>query len=79
MTCRSKTGPVVMLDLEEKHMPTLRDAIFYVGIIVATVAAMLLGDYLGYKVGRWRFAAILGGIVLLGIVAFTIYAAIVLA
>ena len=60
-------------------MPELEDAIFYVGILVATAAAMLLGDYLGYKIGQWRLAAILGGIVLVSIVAFTIYAAVVLA
>ncbi len=60
-------------------MPELRDAIFYVGIIVAAAVAMLLGDYLGYKVGRWRLAVSLGGIFLFTIVAFTIYAAVVLA
>lgn len=59
-------------------MPTLRDAIIYVGIVVVTVLAMLAGDYLGYKLGRWRFAAILGGVVLFSIIAFTIYAAVVL-
>jgi membrane protein DedA with SNARE-associated domain len=59
-------------------MPELRDAISYVGIIVALIAAMLLGDYLGFKIGRWRLAAILGGIFLFTVLAFTIYAGIVL-
>jgi hypothetical protein len=60
-------------------MPELRDAISYVGIVVALIAAMLLGDYLGFKIGRWRLAAILGGIFLFIILAFTVYAGIVLA
>lgn len=59
-------------------MLELKDAITCVEIIVAVVAAMLLGDYLGYKIGRRRLAAIGGSIVLLSIVAFAIYAAIVL-
>ena len=60
-------------------MLDLRGAITYVEIIVATVAVLLIGDYLGYKIGRWRLASIGGGIVLLTIVAFAIYAAVVLA
>ncbi len=56
----------------------LKDAINIVELITATVAAVLLGDYLGYKIGRRRLAAIVGGIVLVSIIAFTIYAAIVL-
>ena len=60
-------------------MPELRDVISYVGIIVALIAAMLLGDYLGVKIGRWRLAAILGGIFLFTILAFSVYAGIVLA
>lgn len=57
----------------------LRDAISYVEIIVGTVAVLLIGDYLGYKIGRWRLAWIGGGVVLVSIIAFAIYAAIVLA
>ncbi len=59
-------------------MPTLRDAIFYVGIIIVTVLAMLIGDYVGYKLGRMKLVLILGGVVLFSIVAFTIYAAVLL-
>jgi len=59
-------------------MPELKDAITVVEIIVATVLAMLLGDYLGYKIGRWRLAAIVGLVALVSIVVFAIYAAIVL-
>lgn len=60
-------------------MPELKDVIYYVEITVATVAAILVGDYLGHKIGRWRLAAIGGGIVLVSVVAFAIYAAVVLA
>ncbi len=59
-------------------MLELRDAITIVEIIAGAAAASLLGDYLGYKIGRWRLAAIVGGIVLVSVVAFTIYAAVVL-
>ena len=38
-------------------MPELEIAIRVVEIIVAAVLMMLLGDYLGYKIGRWRLAA----------------------
>ena len=60
-------------------MPELKDAITVVEIIVATVLAMLLGDYLGYKIGRWRLAMIAGPIALVSIIVFAIYAAVVLA
>jgi len=60
-------------------MTELKDAITVVEIIVAAVVAMLLGDYLGYKIGRWRLAMIVGLIALVSIVAFAIYAAVVLA
>ena len=58
-------------------MLELKGAITGVEIVAGTVAAMLLGDYLGYKVGRWRLAAAVGGVILVSIVAFTIYAAFV--
>ena len=60
-------------------MLELKTAIFYVELIFATVAALLLGDYLGYKIGRSRLAVIVGCIALASIVAFAIYAAIKLA
>ena len=60
-------------------MPELKDAITVVEIIVAVVVALLLGDYLGYKIGRWRLAAIVGLIALVSIIAFAVYAAVVLA
>ncbi len=59
-------------------MPDLKSAITIVEVIAATGAAMVLGDYLGHKVGRWKLAAIIGGIVLVSIIVFTIYAAVVL-
>jgi len=60
-------------------MPELEGAITWVWIIVGAVAAMVLGDYLGYKIGRWRVAIIAGGIALAAIFAFAIYATVVLA
>jgi len=59
-------------------MPTLNVAISVVEITVAIVLTMLLGDYLGYKIGRRRLAGIVGVIALASIVAFAIYAAVVL-
>jgi hypothetical protein len=59
-------------------MHELKNAIVGVGILITAVVMMLLGDYLGYKIGRWRLAAIAGSIALVSIVVFTIYAAIVL-
>jgi uncharacterized protein YcfJ len=59
-------------------MSELGIAINIVEIIVGTVLAMLLGDYLGYKIGRRRLATIVGAIALGIIVAFAIYAAVVL-
>jgi hypothetical protein len=59
-------------------MEELQSVIKYVVIIVAAIAAILLGDYLGYKFGRMKI--VWGGIIvaLLAIVVFAIYAAIVL-
>jgi hypothetical protein len=44
-------------------------------LIVSAVAAMVLGDYLGYKIGRRRLAVGLGIIALVSIVIYAIYAA----
>ena len=60
-------------------MVELKSAITGVEIILGILIAVVLGDYLGYKIGRWRLAAILGGIALVTIVLFVIYAAVVLA
>ncbi len=59
-------------------MDELQSAIRYVVIIVATIAAILLGDYLGYKIGRMKL--VWSGIVvaLLAIIVFAVYAAVVL-
>ena len=57
-------------------MPELKNAMTVVEIIVAIVLMMLLGDYLGYKVGRWRLATIVGITALVSIVGFAIYAGI---
>ena len=59
-------------------MPELKSALTLLGIIVGAAAAMALGDYLGYKIHRWRLAVILGIVALVAIVAFAIYAAFVL-
>jgi uncharacterized membrane protein len=47
--------------------------------IIAVILFMLLGDYLGYKMGRRRLATVLGAVALLTVVVFAIYAAVVLA
>jgi len=60
-------------------MSELKSAITVVEIILGIVVAMLLGDYLGYKIGRWRLASIVGIIALAAIVGFAAYAAFVLA
>lgn len=60
-------------------MGELKYAITAVEIIIGVLVAMALGDYLGYRIGRWRLAAILGGIALVAIVLFVIYAAVALA
>ncbi len=59
-------------------MQELESAIRYVVVIVATIAAILLGDYLGYKIGRMKL--VWSGIVvaLLAIIVFAVYAAVVL-
>ena len=57
-------------------MPELKSAITVLEIIVAVAATMLLGDYLGYKIRRWRLAVIVGVITLVSVVGFAIYAAI---
>jgi len=59
-------------------MPELQLAIRVAELIIAVMAVMALGDYLGNRVGRMRLATILGGIVLVTIILFAIYAAIVL-
>ena len=60
-------------------MSELRTSITIVEIIVAVAALLVLGDYLGYKIGRWRLASFVGIVTLVAIVAFAIYAAIVFA
>jgi len=59
-------------------MEELQSAIRYVVVIVATIAAILLGDYLGHKIGRMKL--VWSGIVvaLLAIIVFAVYAAVVL-
>jgi hypothetical protein len=47
-------------------------------VVIAVIAVLLIGDYLGYKVGRRRLATVLGVIALVTVVAFAIYAAIAL-
>lgn len=44
--------------------------------IVAVILMMLLGDYLGYKIGRRRLAMLLAAIALVAVVVFAIYAVI---
>ena len=59
-------------------MPELKNAVTIVEIIVAVVVTVLLGNYLGYKIGRWRLAKIVGLIALVSIVGFATYTAVLL-
>lgn len=56
----------------------LRTAINVVIIVVSAAVAMIVGDILGNRVGRVRFAVALGILILVAFVAFGIYAAVVL-
>lgn len=57
----------------------LKEAITIVEITVGALAAVAVGDYLGYKIGRIKLATIVGSLALAAIVLFAIYAAVVLA
>lgn len=48
-------------------------------LVIAALAAMALGDYLGYKFHPGRIGMYLGIVALAVIVVFAIYAAVVLA
>ena len=60
-------------------MPELRTAMTVLEYIVGVLAALALGDYLGYKFGRKRLGTVLLIVFLVVIVAFAIYAGVVLA
>ena len=57
-------------------MIELRTAITIVEIIVGIGFVLIIGDYLGYKFGRWKLASYSLFTVLGFIVAFAIFAAI---
>ena len=59
-------------------MDQLQSAIKYVVIIVGVIAAMLLGDYFGYKFGRMKLVWTGIIVALLAIIVFAVYAAVVL-
>lgn len=61
-----------------EEMSDLQIAIRFVAIIIAAVAAMIVGDYLGYKVGRMKVVWTSLSIALLSVVVFAVYAAVVL-
>ena len=56
----------------------LKTAINVVEIVAGVGAAMVLGDYLGYKFGRWRLASTVLIVFLIVVVAFAILAGITL-
>lgn len=60
-------------------MPDLKTAITVVELVVGVAVAVLIGDFLGGKVGRVRLAIAMGVIILIAVLAFAIYAAIILA
>ncbi len=45
-------------------------------IVISVLIVMIIGDYLGYKLGRRRLALIVGAIGLLTVIVFAIYAGI---
>ncbi len=57
-------------------MPELKSAIMIVEIVIGVAVAMLFGDFIGARVGRVKLAIAMGVVILLAIVAFTIYAAV---
>ena len=59
-------------------MDILTTAIRWVAIVVGFAVAVLIGDFLDGKVVRVRLAIAMGVIILVAIVAFVVYAAIVL-
>ncbi|MBM4446513.1 MAG: hypothetical protein FJ023_04065 [Chloroflexi bacterium] len=59
-------------------MIDLKTAITVVGIVVGIAVVILIGDILGSRVGRARLAIVMGVISLIAIVAFVIYAAILI-
>lgn len=59
-------------------MDNLKIAVTVLEIIVAVIALLVIGDYIGYKVGRMRLAYASLFTFLGLVVVFAIYAAIVL-
>jgi hypothetical protein len=59
-------------------VPELKLAITILGIITAALVVLLLGDYLGYRIGRQKVASFAGISLLVSVVTFAIFAAIVL-
>lgn len=59
-------------------MIDLKDALNILELIIATLALLIIGDYLGHKFGRLRLAATVGVIALITIIAYVIYAVVVL-
>jgi hypothetical protein len=60
-------------------MPALKTAITVVEMVVGFAVAVLIGDFLSGKAGRLCLAIAMGVIILIAVLAFAIYAAIVLA
>jgi len=46
-------------------------------IVIAALVVLLVGDYLGYKIGRRRLALIVATITLVTLVVFTIFVIVV--
>jgi len=59
-------------------MLELKSVMTILEIIIAVLAALALGDYLGYKFGHWRAAKTIGFVALAVIILFAVYAAVVL-
>ena len=59
-------------------MPDLKQAINILGIIILMLATMLLGDYLGYKLGRMKLLAIIVIIAMAVVITYAVYSFVVL-
>ena len=56
----------------------LKVAITIVEFIIGVLALLLVGDYLGYKLGRTKLLSACGVVALAVIIGFTIFSAVVL-
>ena len=59
-------------------MPDLKQAINILVVIILMLVLMLLGDYLGYKLGRMKLLAIIVIIAMAVVITYAVYSFVVL-